>query len=101
MGDKGWCRGPGCTDSKCSCCQNLAPVHCAKQKLGDRVLGEGGKDGFHCFARHRRPQPANAFKTVCPPLGRIPEIFTVQRRKTGFQIGIRVGTDVHSSLGES
>ena len=36
----------------------------AKQKCRDRVLGEGGKDSFYCFARQRGPQTANASKTV-------------------------------------
>ena len=28
----------------------------AEQKHRDRVLGEGEKDSFHCFARQRKPQ---------------------------------------------
>lgn len=34
----------------------------AKQKHGGRVPGEGEKESFHCFARQRETQQANAFK---------------------------------------
>ena len=41
-------------------------------------------------------QQANALKTV--PSLRISRSFIVKRRKTGVQIGIRIGTNKHSSF---
>ena len=35
---------------------------------------------------------------MCPPVGRIAEGFIVKRRKTGFQMKIRIGTNVHFSF---
>ena len=35
---------------------------------------------------------------LCPPLERIVRSFILKRRKTGFQIGIRIGTNRHSSF---
>ena len=41
----------------------------------------------------------NALKTLpLPPLGRIEPSFIVKRRKTSFQIGIRIGANMHSSF---
>ena len=40
----------------------------AKQKRRSRVLGEGKKHSFYCFARQRRPEQSNALKTG-PSLG--------------------------------
>ena len=45
--------------------QSLSPV---PNTNTDRVLGKGEKKSLYCFARQRRPQQANALKTV-PPLG--------------------------------
>ena len=35
---------------------------------------------------------------LCPPLGRIVGRFRAKRRKAGFQIGIRIRADMHSSF---
>ena len=40
------------------------PSTSAKEKRRDRVLGKGVKHSFCCFARQRRPQQANALKTL-------------------------------------
>ena len=45
----------------------------------------------------RRPQQANALKTV-PSIGKTCREFKVKRRKTGFQIGDRTGENFHSFL---
>ena len=61
----------------------------------ETVLGEGEKN---CFARQRRPQQANALKTV-PSFGEELEgVLQSKRRETGFQIRIRVGKNLHSSF---
>ena len=39
----------------------------AREKHGDRVLGEGEKNSFYYFARQRRPEQANAFKDCVLP----------------------------------
>ena len=44
---------------------------------------------------HSRLMP----KRLCPPLGSIVGSFTAKRRKTGFRIGIRIGTNMHSFFG--
>ena len=49
-----------------------------------------GKEGLQ--------QADNALKTVPPPLERIVRSFIVKRRKPGFQIGLRIGTNLHSSF---
>ena len=74
----------------------------AKVKCRDRVLGKGGNKItlLLCQAKegHSRPMPGR----LCPSLEVIVRGFTAKRRKTGFQIGIRIGTDMHSSFfGES
>ena len=43
-------------------------------------------------------QQASALKTVPPTAPRIARSFIAKRRKTGFPIGIRTGTNMHSSL---
>ena len=49
--------------------------------MRDRVLGEGEKNSFYRFARQRRPQQANALKTV-PSLGEeLQGVLSSKRRK--------------------
>ena len=55
------------------------------------------KNSFYCFARQRRPQQANALKTV-PSIGKNCGEFYRKKRQTDFQIGIRIGTNMHSSF---
>ena len=52
-------------------------------------MGKEEKNSFYCFARHGRPQQANALNTV-PSIGRTAVSFIVKRRKKiGFWIRIR------------
>ena len=51
-----------------------------------------GKEG-----RQKRPQQANASKAV-PSIGKNCREFYSKKRRIGFQIGIRIGTDMHSSF---
>ena len=53
------------------------------------------KDSFYCVARQRRPQQANALKTV-PFIGKNQGQFYSKKEKTGFKIGIRIGTNMSS-----
>ena len=71
----------------------------AEYQRGERFLGEGEKDSFIALPG----KGANVLKTVPPPslkLGRIAGSFPVKRRKTYFQIGIRIVADMHSPFFE-
>lgn len=46
-------------------------------------LGKREKDSFYCFARQRRPQQANALKTV-PSIGKKYEDFYSKKEKNRF-----------------
>ena len=71
----------------------------AELKCRDRVLGKGEKNSFIALPGKEGSQQANALKMVTPPhLGKDFGRFMVKRRKTGFQIGIRIGTNMHSSF---
>ena len=53
---------------------------------------------IYCFARQRRPQQANALKTV-PSLGKeLQGDLWSKRRETGFQTRIRIGANLHFSF---
>ena len=65
--------------------QSLSPV---PNTNTDRVLGKGEKKSLYCFARQRRPQQANALKTV-PPLGETRGGLTALQGKIRPQIRIR------------
>ena len=41
---------------------SLSPL--VPSRNSETVMGEGEKDSFYCFARQRKPQQANALKTV-------------------------------------
>ena len=55
----------------------------AKKKRGDRVLGEGEKDSFNCFARQRRPQQANVLKAM-PSIGKYCREFFSKKETNRF-----------------
>ena len=60
------------------------------------------KNSFIALPGKGRSQQTNALKTVTPPtLEIIVRSFLVKRRNTGFQIGIRIGTNMHSFLWEN
>ena len=80
------------------CCWNLASVCRAELKCRDRVLDKGEKNSFIALPGKGGSHQANALKTAPTPLGRIMGSFIVKRRKTGVQIGIRIGTNMHSSF---
>ena len=57
-------------------------------------FGKEGKNNFTALLEKGESQQA---KTVAS-LERIARSFIVKRRKTGFQIGIRIGVNMHSSF---
>ena len=59
---------------------------------------EEKKISFYCFARQRKPRQANTLKSV-PFFGEeLQGVLQFKRRKTGFQIRIRVGVNIHFSF---
>ena len=55
----------------------------AELKCRDGVLGKGEKDSLYCFARQRKPQQANALKTVSSN-GKNCEEFYSKKEKNRF-----------------
>ena len=58
-------------------------------------MANGEENSFCCFARERRPQQANTLKTALH-FGGI--LYKKAGKNTGFQIGVRIGENMHSSL---
>ena len=87
-------------ETESQCVAGIWPLSAgAKLKQRDRVLGKGErKNSFIALPGKGGSQQGNALKTVSPPppQKRITRSFIVKRRKTGFQIGIRIGTNMHS-----
>ena len=68
----------------------------AKLKLS--VLRKGERKSFIALPGEGGSQQADALKTVPLPLQRIGRRFIAKRRRPGFQIGIGIGRNMHSSL---
>ena len=56
------------------------------------------KIAFIVLPRRRRPQQANALKIVPSIRKCCGKFYSKKSRKTGFQIGIRIGANLHSSF---
>ena len=72
----------------------------AEVKCKDRILGKGEKNSFIALPGKGGSEQANALKTV-PLLGKNFEEFyskKKKKKKTGFQIGVRIGTNMHFSF---
>ena len=66
-----------CNRARVECdAESLASLYAgAKSNLGDRVLGEVGKNSFITLPDKGGPQPAHALKILCPNLEEIVRSF--------------------------
>ena len=94
---------PSCVRSVVSMVIMLPKFNLASAELKHRgrVLGKGEKNSFYCFAGQRRPQQANALKTVPPPpIETNCREFYSKKEKNRFSDWNqdRIGTNMHSSF---
>ena len=70
----------------------------ALHRNSETEFGVKEKNSFYCFVRQRGPQQANALKTVLSFGEELQGVLSYKRRKTGFQVRIRTGANMHSSF---
>lgn len=77
-----------------TCCQTSASLHQIRT-----VSGQGERSSFYCSAEQRKPQQADALKTVPSLLGeKIERGLLVWEWKTEPQVRMRVDAGLHSSF---
>ena len=59
------------------------PLSPGDSRNADRIMSEGEKDSFYCFAKQKRPQQTKALKTA-PSIGQNCGEFYSQKEKNRF-----------------